>query len=199
MPASAQEQVNLLPEDGEAFVFKKFYAPEQADRLLARLGDSLAWQEEALFIFGRRVKAPRLMCWYGDPGSVYRYSGVDHRPLPWNSVLLELKADVEQACGQPFNSVLANLYRNGRDSMGCHADNEPELGLRPVIASLSFGAGRRFKFHHKKRRLTVDLILEHGDLLVMQGDTQHKWLHSVPKTQRELPPRINLTFRKIFI
>lgn len=189
----------MLPQDGEAFFIKQFYGKEQADRLATRLLEGLAWQEETLLIFGRRVKAPRLMCWYGDPAASYRYSGVDHPPLPWNSVLEELKAGVEAVCGQDFNSVLANLYRNGRDSMGCHADNEPELGFRPVIASLSFGAGRRFKFHHKSQLLTVNLVLEHGDLLVMQGDTQHQWLHSVPKSQCELPPRINLTFRKIMI
>lgn len=199
MKLAARDFPNVLPQDGEAFFIKQFYNREQADLLATRLLEGLAWQEETLLIFGRRVKAPRLMCWYGDPGAAYRYSGVDHPPLPWNSVLKELKAAVEAVCGQDFNSVLANLYRNGRDSMGCHADNEPELGFRPVIASLSFGAGRRFKFHHKSQRLTVNLVLEHGDLLVMQGDTQHQWLHSVPKSQCELPPRINLTFRKIMI
>ena len=188
---------NLAPFDGELYLIKQFYRLPEADRLFATLQTGLAWQEESIFIFGRWVKVPRLMCWYGDADAYYRYSGVNHQPLPWNAVLQSVRAQVEQQCGCTFNSVLANLYRDGQDSMGCHADDEKELGLNPVIASLSLGDERLFKLHHKKRKETVDIMLGHGDLLVMAGALQHHWLHSVPKTKKLKTPRINLTFRRI--
>ena len=188
---------NLAPFDGELYLIKPFYRLPEADRLFATLQTGLAWQEESIFIFGRWVKVPRLMCWYGDPDAYYRYSGVNHQPRPWNEALQSSRVQVEQQCGCTFNSVLANLYRNGQDSMGCHADDEKELGLHPVIASLSLGDERLFKLHHKKRQETVDIMLGHGDLLVMAGTLQHHWLHSVPKTKKLKTPRINLTFRRI--
>jgi alkylated DNA repair dioxygenase AlkB len=169
----------------------------EADRLFATLQTGLVWQEESIFIFGRWVKVPRLMCWYGDADAFYRYSGVNHQPLPWNAALQSVRAQVEQQCSCTFNSVLANLYRDGLDSMGCHADDEKELGLNPVIASLSLGDERLFKLHHKKRKETLDIVLGHGDLLVMAGALQHHWRHSVPKTRKPKTPRINLTFRNI--
>jgi alkylated DNA repair dioxygenase AlkB len=133
---------NLAPFDGELYLIKQFYRLPEADRLFAALETGLNWQEEAIFIFGRWVKVPRLMCWYGDPDAYYRYSGVNHQPLPWNAALQSVRARVEQQCRCTFNSVLANLYRDGLDSMGCHADDEKELGLNPVIASLSLGDER---------------------------------------------------------
>jgi len=188
---------NLVSFDGELYLIKQFYRSPESDQLFAALESGLDWQEEVIFIFGKRVEVPRLMCWYGDPGAYYSYSGVDHQPMPWTPELLSIRARVEQQCQCAFNSVLANLYRDGRDSMGCHADDENELGLNPVIASLSLGDERLFKLHHKKRKETLDIILGHGDLLVMAGTLQHHWLHSVPKTKKIKTPRINLTFRKI--
>ena len=188
---------NLAPFDGELYLIKQFYRLPEADRLFAKLETGLAWQEEAIFIFGRWVKVPRLMCWYGDADAYYRYSGVNHQPLPWNAALQSVRVQVEQHCRCTFNSVLANLYRDGQDSMGCHADDEKELGLNPVIASLSLGDERLFKLHHKKRKETVDIVLGHGDLLVMAGTLQHHWRHSLPKTKKLKTPRINLTFRSI--
>jgi alkylated DNA repair dioxygenase AlkB len=188
---------NLAPFDGELFLIKRFYQLLESDLLLTKLNSSLAWQEEDIFIYGKRCKVPRLMCWYGDPGACYRYSGVVHQPLPWTDELLPINEKVQSFTQSSFNSVLANLYRNGRDSMGCHADDEKELGPNPVIASLSLGDERLFKLHHKKRKETLDIILCHGDLLVMAGTLQHNWVHSLPKTPKLKGPRINLTFRKI--
>jgi alkylated DNA repair dioxygenase AlkB len=188
---------NLVPFDGELYLIKQFYQLSESDQLFAALETGLAWQEEDIFIFGKWVKVPRLMCWYGDPGAYYSYSGVNHQPRPWTTELQSVRAKVEQQCQCTFNSVLANLYRDGKDSMGCHADDEKELGLNPVIASLSLGDERLFKLHHKKRKETLEIMLGHGDLLVMAGSLQHHWLHSVPKTKKIKTPRINLTFRKI--
>jgi alkylated DNA repair dioxygenase AlkB len=188
---------NLVPFDGELYLIKQFYRLPESDQLFAVLETSLAWQEEDIFIFGKWVKVPRLMCWYGDPDAYYQYSGVNHQPKPWTMELESVRAKIERQCGCAFNSVLANLYRDGRDSMGCHADDEKELGLNPVIASLSLGDERLFKLHHKIRKETLDITLGHGDLLVMAGSLQHHWVHSVPKTRQLKTPRINLTFRKI--
>ncbi len=165
--------------------------------LFQQLQTELAWQEESLFIYGRWVKVPRLMCWYGDIDANYRYSGVEHQPLPWTSVLQVIRKKIERRCQRDFNSVLANLYRDGRDSMGCHADDEIELGIKPMIASLSLGDQRLFKLHHKTGKEKLDIVLEHGDLLVMAGVLQHHWRHAVPKTKKLKTSRINLTFRKI--
>jgi alkylated DNA repair dioxygenase AlkB len=192
-----ESEQNLAPFDGELFLIKRFYQPYESDLLFEKLKSSLAWQEEDIFIYGKRCKVPRLMCWYGDPGACYRYSGVDHQPLPWTDELLIINEKVQSFTQSSFNSVLANLYRNGRDSMGCHADDEKELGQNPVIASLSLGDERLFKLHHKKRKETLDITLCHGDLLVMAGTLQHYWVHSLPKTPKLIGPRINLTFRKI--
>ena len=188
---------NLTPYDGELYLIKQFYDREEADGLFESLLQSLAWDEEAILIFGRWVKVPRLMAWYGDPEACYTYSGVNHEPLPWTETLSSIRMKVEQSCGHPFNSVLANLYRDGRDSMGWHADNEKELGPNPIIASLSLGDERLFCFSHNKTRYRLDFVLGHGDLLLMAGALQHHWRHSLPKTKQPKTERINLTFRRI--
>lgn len=196
MPVLANHD-NLVPFDGELYLLSAFYPAAEADSHYRRLYQTLAWQAEQLFIFGRMVNVPRLMAWYGDANAHYRYSGVDHVPQPWTADLLALKADVEAICAQPFNSVLANLYRDGQDSMGYHADNEKELGKNPVIASLSFGETRLFRFRHPQSGCRLDLELAHGDLLIMAGKLQHHWQHELPKTHKPKQPRINLTFRRI--
>ena len=188
---------NLAPFDGELYLYNNFYGLQEADLLFGQLKAELAWQEEAIFIYGRWVKVPRLMCWYGDSDAWYRYSGVNHQPMPWTPRLQAIRERVERQCQCTFNSVLANLYRDGKDSMGCHADDEKELGQNPVIASLSLGDQRLFKLHHKQGKDKLDMVLGHGDLLVMAGTLQHYWIHSVPKTKKLKMPRINLTFRKI--
>jgi alkylated DNA repair dioxygenase AlkB len=190
---------NLVPFDGELYLIRQFYPQPEADLLFATFKTGLAWQEETIAIFGKWIKVPRLMCWYGDPDASYRYSGVNHQPRPWTTELQSVRDKAEQQCQCAFNSVLANLYRDGKDSMGCHADDEKELGPNPVITSLSLGDERLFKLHHKKRKESMDISLGHGDLLVMAGALQHYWMHSVPKTKKLKTPRINLTFRKILV
>lgn len=170
--------------------------PEEWFDLLQR---SLAWREESIQLFGKRYRQPRLLAWYGDAGASYRYSGVLHEPLPWLPELEGLRRRVEHLTGARFNSMLANLYRHERDSMGLHADDEPELGPRPVIASLSFGQTRTFRLRHRQRGdlKPVRLPLTSGSLLVMRGDTQRYWKHEVPKERSPCGPRINLTFRRV--
>jgi alkylated DNA repair dioxygenase AlkB len=186
-----------LPDGVELVLSKGFYNQHESDALFTSLLNCLDWQEEDIFIFSKRVKVPRLMCWYGDPDAYYKYSGVNHQPKPWTLELQNIREKVQQYCQCTFNSVLANLYRDGGDSMGCHADDEKELGINPVIASLSLGEERLFKLHHKKSKQTLNVHLQHGDLLVMGGTCQQYWSHSVPKTKALKKPRINLTFRKI--
>ena len=148
-------------------------------------------------MFGRVVPAPRLEAWYGDEGASYTYSGLAHEPLPWTHELHELRSRVESETGASFNSVLANLYRDGNDSNGWHADDEDELGAEPIIASLSFGTPRRFLLRHRASRETVELALNPGSLLVMRGLTQQCWQHSIPKQRAVHQARINLTFRRV--
>lgn len=191
------QSANYAPFDGEIYVFSGFYSCNEADTFYSLLFRTLAWQSEQLFIFGRRLKVPRLMAWYGDASAHYRYSGVEHIPLPWTADLQMLKADVETVCSHSFNSVLANLYRDGQDSMGSHADNEKELGNTPLIASLSLGESRLLRFRHPRSGCKLNIELAHGDLMVMAGALQQHWRHELPKTRKAKQPRINLTFRYI--
>jgi alkylated DNA repair dioxygenase AlkB len=188
----------LLNLDGELDFIEDFIPDREADAFLVRLQEDLAWQEENIIIAGRKIQVPRLVCWYGDPGARYRYSGVDHPPSIWTETLRALKERVEAKSGRRFNSVLGNLYRNGNDAMGWHADNEPELGPEPFIASLSFGAERRFELRHDKTRHNLSLTLSHGSLLLMGGRLQRHWRHRIPRMPGMQDPRINLTFRTIF-
>lgn len=189
---------NLAPQDGELYLIRAFYTPPEADRLFTDLLHTLPWREESIKLFGKSVKTPRLVCWVGDPDALYRYSGVLHQPEPWLEPLWMVKQRIEAFCDRQFNSVLANLYRDGGDSMGWHADKERELGLRPYIASQSFGAERVFRLCHHKTGQTLNFPLRHGDLLLMGGELQHHWRHSVPKTAKCVGARINLTFRRVF-
>lgn len=166
-----------------------------ADKLLAHLLHKIAWQEATIKIFGKEQKIPRLQAWYGDEDASYTYSGLKMTPLPWEKNLKVLKAKCEAQCNTRFNSVLANLYRNGNDSMGFHADDEPELGEQPIIASVSLGEQRNFDLINKSTKQKQRIVLEHGSLLIMQGETQKHWQHGINKSKRPHDPRINLTFR----
>ncbi len=188
---------NLASREGELYYLPDFLSPVEAHDAFERLRAELDWQKEIVTIAGRRVPVPRLVCWLGDEGAVYRYSGVDHYPQPWTATLLRLKQAIEKICGQRFNSVLGNLYRDGQDSMGWHADKEKALGENPFIASLSLGGERLFRLRHNKTGETLELVLASGSLLLMGGALQHHWRHCVPKTKQSVPARINLTFRKI--
>jgi alkylated DNA repair dioxygenase AlkB len=186
---------DLLPCDGSVLLYPDALPPAAADRLFALLQGGIDWRQEIATVMGRRLPIPRLTAWHGAAG--YVYSGIRMTPVPWTPPLLELKALAERLAGQSFNSVLLNLYRDGRDSVSWHADNEPGLGRDPVIASLSLGAVRRFQLKHRRlpERLTLDL--PHGSCLIMAGATQHHWLHQLPKTKAPVGPRINLTFRRM--
>lgn len=174
-----------------------FLSQTKADALLLCFRQSLNWRQDSIKLYGKVVKIPRLQAWYGDADSTYRYSGLTMTPLPWTEELWELKQRCEQACGHRFNSVLANWYRDGNDSMGWHADSEPELGDNPVIASVSLGACRNLDFRHIRSDEKYRIALAHGSLLIMQGATQHYWQHAIAKTRRVSEGRINLTFRYI--
>lgn len=176
----------------------QFLPAGQADCLFQHCLVDLNWKHEEISLFGRKVKQPRLTCWYGDPEAKYRYSGLSLEPLAWTPALQELRQQLQQYLQVPFNSVLANAYRNGRDSMGWHSDDEPELGCAPVIASLSLGQNRRFLVRQRiPKARSSHLELGHGSLLVMQGDFQSRYQHAVPKTARSVGHRINLTFRYV--
>jgi alkylated DNA repair dioxygenase AlkB len=189
--------IKIPIQDAEVRYASHFFSKVASDNYLKLLKGDIAWQQESIKLFGKQLPMPRLTAWYGDES--YTYSGLHNKPQPWLPVLLELKNSVEEVSGSKFNSVLLNLYRNGQDSMGWHADNEPELGNEPVIASLSFGGERKIRFKHKKKKdyKPISLDLSHGSLLLMQGATQHNWLHQIPKTAKEVEPRINLTFRYV--
>ena len=188
---------NRATRDGELFYLADFLPPPVAAECFDKLYTELDWQQEVATIVGRRVPVPRLVCWHGDEGAIYHYSGLTHNPQAWTETLLELKRSIESMSGHSFNSVLGNLYRDGQDSMGWHSDQEKVLGCNPFIASLSLGAERLFKIRHKKSGESVDIALASGSLLLMGGPLQHHWRHCVPKTQKPVAARINLTFRKI--
>jgi alkylated DNA repair dioxygenase AlkB len=172
-----------------------FYVRTEADALFERLRIETAWRQER----SRLGPFPRLTAWYADAGLFYRYSGVTHQAIEWTETLAKIRHDVEQAAQTPFNSVLLNYYRDGQDSIGYHADDEPELGINPVIASISLGGVRQFVLKHKKSGAKVKFDLGHGSLLVMGGTCQHHWMHTVPKTKAAVDERINLTFRHICV
>jgi alkylated DNA repair dioxygenase AlkB len=190
---------SLISSDGELVFIESFIADDEAQRIRRSLLDDLAWQEESIRIYGRPVKVPRLICWYGGPGAVYTYSGVVHEPLPWTPLLSRLRRQVEVFTRRRFNSVLGNLYRDGNDSMGWHADKEKELGPVPFIASLSFGEQRTFKIRHNRTKEMVTIELTNGSLLLMGGVIQTHWRHCVPKTKQAKKARVNLTFRNIVL
>jgi alkylated DNA repair dioxygenase AlkB len=199
-PAAAAESVDLALCEGEARLWPVAFPAAEATALFAELQASIDWRPESIRMFGRSVPVPRLVAWHGDPGAGYTYSGTFHAPRPWTPVLQRIRARAEQLTGARYNAVLLNLYRDGRDGMGWHADDEPELGPNPVIASVSLGATRRFSLRHRQRReRRVDLPLPHGSLLCMAGATQHRWVHALPRTAADVGARINLTFRWIVI
>jgi alkylated DNA repair dioxygenase AlkB len=174
-----------------------FLPATEADALLAQLTAEVAWEQRAIRIFGQEIPQPRLTAWYGAPDARYAYSGLHWEPRPWTPALHTLRQRIETATGARFNSVLLNLYRNGQDSMGWHADDEPELGPAPAIASLSLGATRRFRLRPRAglAHAPLSLDLPTGSLLLMRGPTQQHWQHALPKTARQVGPRLNLTFR----
>ena len=185
--------------DAEVYHWPNFFTAEQSTIYLQELISTVAWRQENIKIFGKQILLPRLTAWYGDPGKSYRYSGIQNNPEPWTATLLKIKRAIEVPANVVFNSVLLNYYRHNQDSMGWHADDEPELGTNPVIASVSLGQARRFDFRHRinKSLPKISVLLGSGSLLLMQGTTQHFWQHQVPKVRAQTGVRLNLTFRVI--
>lgn len=200
MIVSASSRFTRLPmPDAEVWSLDRLALAEPDARVLDRLIAEVPWRQESVAMWGRRLPQPRLTAWYGDAGSRYAYSGIELDPLPWTPPLADIKARIEAATGATFNSVLLNYYRDHNDRVGFHSDDEPELGPKPVIASLSLGADRTFILKHKRSKSPdpVRLRLASGNLLLMKGDTQHCWRHSIPKQTHPCGPRVNLTFRTI--
>lgn len=181
--------------NGEYIFVPNFFDKAKSDYYFNQLLKNSEWEQEEMRMYGKTIKFPRLTAWYSD--KAYTYSGITHVARRWTDILLEIKREVEFKTQSSFNSVLLNLYRKGNDSISWHADAEKSLGENPIIASVSFGATRRFQLRHNKTKEKIQLELGHGSLLIMKGELQHYWQHQVPKTQKEVEQRINLTFRTI--
>ena len=193
------ESLDIKIPDGEITLHEGFFSLKESRKLMQSLIKSIKWSQDNVVVYGKTHKIPRLNAWYGDEGKVMKYSGLVLSPKQWTHELIEIKNKIEQKTGFEFNSCLLNYYRDGKDGMGWHQDNEKELGINPVIASVTFGETRPFqlKHIHDKELKKVDIPLSPGSLLIMAGETQHFWKHQIPKTTRNLGERINLTFRKI--
>jgi alkylated DNA repair dioxygenase AlkB len=196
--------------NAELLYFENFYAPQKANEIFKNLETNLAWQQGEIQMFGKKILEPRLTAWYGDAGKTYTYSGKKQEPLNWIEPLLSINTDLNLAINSEletpkthfFNSVLANFYRAGNDSMGWHSDDEPELGKNPIIASLSLGETRRFLIRPKPKYKDegvkpFEIALSHGSVLIMMGAMQHFWQHAIPKEPQKKQARINLTYRFI--
>jgi len=200
MPSRQLFEDNLEGPGLSVDVRREFLEAATADALLAQLLVDVPWRQDEIFMFGTRSPVPRLSAWFGAPGLTYSYSGIDLEPDPLLPALDDLRELVTDVCaaGVNFNSVLANRYRTGADSVAWHADDEPELGREPTIASVSLGATRRFQLRRKDDpTVKVETPLHHGDLLIMSGPTQSLWHHQVPKTATPVGERVNLTFRRV--
>lgn len=185
-------------KDAEVFYYPGFFTEEDTLRYYNTILDAAQWQQDHITLFGKTHPQPRLTALYADNDAPYSYSGITMHPHPFFPELLAIKQKIETVCDVHFTSCLLNLYRGGKDSNGWHADDEPELGKNPVIASVSLGAERYFHLKHKREKQRKHkLLLESGSLLIMKGGTQHHWLHQIPKTAKETGKRINLTFRNI--
>ena len=191
------ERRNLLPKDGTVNYYGKLFSTKQAKRYFESLLNTIEWRNDEAIIFGKLIVTKRKVAWYGDSEFEYTYSNTTKKALPWTADLLDLKAIVEEQTNETFNSCLLNLYHSGDEGMAWHSDGEKDLKKNGAIASLSFGAERKFSFKHKVEKINVSLVLEHGSLLVMKRTTQTHWLHRLPPTKMASKPRINLTFRTI--
>ena len=190
--------IDLNLPDSSIIYYPEFFSLEESDQYFKSLLDLVEWQQDDITIFGKTHKQPRLTALYANNNQPYSYSNITMVSKAFTKELVEIKDRVESIVEANFTSCLLNLFRDGQDSNGWHADNEKELGINPIIASVSFGAQRLFKLKHRNdKTLKKDLILQHGSLLIMSGETQHKWLHHISKTKKEVGKRINLTFRVI--
>ena len=189
--------VNVLNKDGEANYYGKVMITSEANTYYNLLLKDINWKNDEALYRGRHIVTKRKVAWYGDQGFLYTYSNTTKQALPWTNKLIDLKRKTELITNSQFNPCLLNLYHDGNEGMTWHSDDEKSMGKNTVIASLSFGAERKFSFKHRRTRQTISLLLENGSLLVMRGNTQSNWLHSLPLSSKINHPRINLTFRTI--
>ena len=190
--------MNILPYDGTVLYFGRVFGPDQCRFYFDRLLNGVEWKNDEAYIFGRHFITKRKVAWYGDRDFLYTYSNATKQALPWTPELMDLKQIIEPLSGASYNSCLLNLYHTGEEGMAYHSDDEKNLGEQPNIASVTFGAERKFLFRHKRTRETISLVLETGSLLVMKDYTQANWQHRLPTTKKVQAPRVNLTFRTIF-
>lgn len=188
---------NYLPNDGIVNYIEDFYALKKSEYFYQQLLDNITWKHEELNMFGKKIVTKRKVAFYGNSGKTYTYSNKEKTALPWTEDLKSIKADLETQFDIKLNTCLLNLYNDGDEGMGWHTDDEKELEENGVIASLSFGANRKFSFKHKTTKEKIDFYLNSGSLLLMREETQKNWLHQLPKTKKVHQPRINLTFRNI--
>ena len=191
--------INILPFDGTVNYYGKIFTTIEANHFTQNLLTKIDWRNDQSFIYGKLITTKRKVGWYGDEAFDYTYSKTTKKATPWTKELLEIKKTTEQKTGEQYNSCLLNLYHNGDEGMGWHSDAEKELKKDGAIASLSFGAERKFLFRHKKDKETISVFLQNGSLLLMHGITQTHWLHRMPPTKKVTTPRINLTFRTIIV
>lgn len=198
MDLFSEEKTILKLPDAELIYIPNFLNLKKANHYFKHLKSNVEWQQDDITIFGKTYKQPRLTGLYAENTASYSYSNIIMYPKPFPSEVLELKQDIEKEAQHKFTTALINLYRDGNDSNGWHADNETELGINPVIASLSLGSARPFHFKHRHlKKERHKMILDHGSLLIMKGSMQHYWLHQIAKTKKDIGERINLTFRSI--
>jgi len=192
------EDIHLKLPNADISYYPNFFDVKKADYYFNTLLKEIPWQQDDITVFGKTYAQPRLTALFANNSKSYSYSNITMYPHSFTSALSDIKDKIEQQTGHGFTTCLANLYRDGQDSNGWHADDEKELGTNPIIASISFGEARNFNLKHKSNKdLKQKLLLEHGSLLVMKGETQHHWLHQIAKTKKVVKPRINLTFRII--
>ncbi len=189
--------VNLLPGEGIVNYYGKLMSASEANAMAQALLDRIEWRNDEAVIYGKRIITKRKVAWYGEEAFSYTYSNTTKTALPWTPELFFLKNLAEKHSGETYNSCLLNLYHDGSEGMAWHSDGEKDLRKNGAIASLSFGAERKFCFKHKKSGEKIDVFLEAGSLLVMKGETQTHWLHRLPPTTKVYQPRVNLTFRTI--
>jgi len=189
------QPVNRLPRQGEVLYYGQIFTPQESVVVFDALLHGIAWEHDEAIVMGKKIVTPRQVSWYADQPFSYHYSHSTKIAKPWPNMLLSLKKKAEQVSGEVYNACLLNLYADGRQAMGWHSDNEAEVKAGGAIASLSFGAERKFLFKHKCHQDKVSLVLQSGSLLMMKGDTQRYWLHRLPPSSLVKHPRINLTFR----
>ena len=189
--------LNLLPADGEVYYHGRVMSLNEADQYLNILMQEIPWEHDQAIIFGKKIITKRKVAWYGEHPFEYTYSGITKSALPWTEALKSLKSLAEAQTNETYNSCLLNLYHTGEEGMAWHSDAEKDLKRNGAIASMSFGAERKFAFKHKQTGGVINTFLEHGSLLVMKGTTQTHWLHRLPPTTKVNKPRVNLTFRTI--